>query len=103
MRTPWQIPALAILAVFIGAVQALQREANVELRGVVGLLREQNQEVDQLRAKRARLIKAQISAAELEKMRADHAALARLRGEMEAAKARIIEMERAESASGPHN
>jgi Tfp pilus assembly protein PilN len=103
MRTPWQLLALALLAITLGVVLALQRQANGELRTVIGLLREQNHEVDRLQAERSHLITAQVSAAELDKLRADHAALARLRGEMEAARARIIEMERAESAAAPRN
>jgi len=91
-----------MLAVTIGVVLALQRQANGELRTVIGLLREQNHEADRLRAEHSRLIKAQVAPTELEKLRADHAALARLRGDMEAAKARIIEMERAESAAAAH-
>ena len=103
MRITWRLLALAMLALTIGVVLALQRQANGELRTVIGLLREQNHEADRLQAERARLVNAQVSTTELEKLRADHAALARLRGEMEAAKARIIEMERAESAAAAHH
>jgi Tfp pilus assembly protein PilN len=103
MRTTWRLLALAMLTFSVGAVLALQRQANGELRTVVGLLREQNHEVDRLRAEQTRLVKVQVSATELENLRADHAAVARLRGEIEAAKARTTEMERAESAPAPSN
>lgn len=103
MRITWQLLALAMLTVIVGAVLALQRQANGELRDVIGLLREQNHAVDRLRAERTRLVQAQVSATELENLRSDHAAVERLRSEIEVAKARITEMERAESKSSPHN
>ena len=103
MRIHWQLPALALLVLIIGAGLALQRQANGELRGEIALLREQNRELDRLRVEKRRLVNAQVAAAELESLRADHAAIARLRGEIETAKARLIEMERAEPASAPRN
>jgi len=92
------------MAALVGVVVvslALQHQANVELRGLIGLLREQNGEVDRLRAEQLRLIRAQISPAELESLRADHAAIATLRSEIELAKARLTESEHAGQVPAP--
>lgn len=102
MRLTWQLLVVAVLVIFLGVVLALQHQANAELRDMIGLLHGQNQAVDRLQAERSRLVKAQVSAAELENLRADHAAIARLRGEIEAAKARLMEIEPADSNSAPH-
>ena len=101
MRPFWRIFALGVLIVVIGVAWALQRQVAGELRGTIQVLREQNQEVGRLRAEGRRLRETQISLAELERLRADQAAVSRLQGEVEAARTRIIELERAEAAERP--
>jgi len=96
MRHLWQPLVLIGLVLIIGAMLALQHRANGELRCAVELFREQNREIGGLRAERLRLVKAQIPAAELEQLRADHAAVARLRGEIEALKAKVTAAEQGE-------
>jgi Tfp pilus assembly protein PilN len=89
MRINWQLLMLAFLAVGIGAGLALQRQANGELRDEIGLLREQNREVGRLQAEKARLTAARVSGEELENLRADHAAVLRLRAEIESLRADV--------------
>lgn len=101
MRVTWQLLVMAALVGVVAVSLALQHQANVELRGLIGLLREQNQEVLRLRAEQTRLIRAQISPAELESLRADHAAIARLRSEIELAQTRLTESERVVPVSAP--
>jgi hypothetical protein len=103
MRVTWQLLILAALIVIMSASLALQRQANEELRGMITLLRGQNHEVERLQAERARLVKGQISPAERESLLADHAAIERLRGEIESAKARLIESEQAERSPPSHD
>ena len=95
MRLPWPIYAVGFLAVLVGAGLGLQRGVNQELREEVALLREQNRVVGQLRADQQRLRAAQISAEKLASLRADHAAVERLRGEVENLRTRVREMEQA--------
>ncbi len=101
MRPSWSFPALAILALLLGGALVLQRQSNEELRALIALLREQNQAMDRVQTERSRLVRAQLSAAELESLRADHAAITRLRAEIQTAEARVIELERAEAAGAP--
>ena len=57
-----------------------------QLRDEIVLLREQNRELVRLRAENQRLAAALPPAAQLEALRADHAAVARLRSELEKTK-----------------
>ena len=81
---------LAVLALLMGGfVSAViwQRQIGAMLKTEVELQREQAKARAQLAADTARLRTGQISAADLEALRGDHAALLRLRGEIDAAKA----------------
>lgn len=96
-RPNWLIAGVALLAIVVGSGLALQRHANQELRDAALLLREQNRESDDLRAEHDRLMQRQISTAELERLRADHADLARLRDEVDQLRAHVQAMEQAEA------
>lgn len=97
MNRGWKISALGLLAAIVGIGLALQRQANQQLRGEAELVREQNHELVALRTERERLTHAQLPASGLEHLRADHAALGRLRDEVDALRARVKAMEQAES------
>ena len=85
---------LLALAFVAGAALWLQRQSATQLRGEIALLRDEHRKLAELRAENARLIAAQPSAAQLEAMRADHAAVLRLRGEIEKLKAETDEQAR---------
>jgi len=72
----------ALTLVAAGAM-LLQRQAAAELRGEIALLREEGRELIRLHNENARLVTALPVAARLEAMRADHAAVLRLRSEIE--------------------
>jgi uncharacterized protein HemX len=93
MRVNWQSVGVVLLGLGVGAGLALQRQRTDELRGEVELLRDQHREVGRLQAAQARLQAAQIPAQELENLRADHAAVGRLRSEVEALRMRVRELE----------
>jgi hypothetical protein len=76
--------ALLAMVVVGAVVLALQRQETVVLRSEIALLRDQERELAQAQAENARLKAQQISAVELERLRADHTALVRLRAEIEA-------------------
>jgi Tfp pilus assembly protein PilN len=84
-RFPWEFVAL-LLAVLVaaGLGLAVQRERAVLLRTKLALLQAEARELASLRAENARLRERQIPAAELEALRADHVAVARLRAELDA-------------------
>ena len=89
--------ALALLALVVGTGLALQRHANEELRGEAEMLREQNREVTRLRDEQKKLLDAQLPADELARLRADHAAVGQLRDEVDALRAHVTGMEKAEA------
>ncbi|MEO6876592.1 MAG: hypothetical protein ABI222_17390 [Opitutaceae bacterium] len=93
MRITWPQITLALLAVMTGAGLALQWQFNEELRSEIALLRGENQKVSQLRREHERLVTGQIPPATLERMRSDHAAVERLRAEVELMRKRVLEME----------
>jgi len=95
MRISWPILGVGSLAVLVGAGLVLQRGFNQELREEVALLREQNRVIPQLRLDQQRLRAAQIPPERLEGLRADHAAVERLRGEVDNLRSRVREMEQA--------
>lgn len=74
---------LGALALVAGALFWLQRQATEALRTEIVLLREQKAELAKARTENARLKAAQISEAEAARLRADRAALLRMRGEIE--------------------
>ena len=76
--------ALAALLIVGGAGLTAQWRQTIALRGELELARPPQGEVARLRAENQTLRGKQIPAAELEALRADHAAIPRLRGEVEA-------------------
>ena len=91
----WLSALLLALALAAGAAIWLQRQAAAQLRDEIVFLREQNRELARLRAENQRLAAALPPAAELEALRADHAAVVRLRGEIEKTKVNVQARERA--------
>jgi hypothetical protein len=91
----WLSALLLALALAAGAALWLQRQAAAQLRDEIALLREQNRELARLRAENRRLAAALPPAAELERLRADHAAVFRLRGEIEKTKDNVQAREQA--------
>lgn len=77
---------LAVLVVASGASLAWQQQETIALRTQLDLARPEFGELERLRVERERLREKQIPLAELETLRADHAALPRLRAELEALK-----------------
>jgi hypothetical protein len=78
------IVLVAALVVAVGAGVLSQWKEAVVLRTERDLGRFEMRDWARLRAENARLRESQISAAELETLRADHAALPRLRAELDA-------------------
>ena len=68
-----------------GAAGGLQWQETQVLRRSIEIAQEEAKELSQLRAENLRLRARQIPVTELERLRADHAALPRLRAELEAA------------------
>lgn len=93
MRVSWQSAGVMLLGLAVGAGLALQHQRTDELRGEIELLRDQHREVGRLQAEQARLRAAQVPVQELANLRADHAAVLRLRSEVEALRTRVREME----------
>ena len=91
----WLSALLLALALAAGATVWLQRQAAAQLRDEIAILREQNRELARLRTENQRLAAALPSAAELEALRADHAAVVRLRSELERTKDNLQVRERA--------
>lgn len=79
---------VTVLVVAGGAALVSQWRETVALRGELAQLRLEVGALDQLRAENKQLRDKQIPAAKLEALRADHAALPRLRMEIEALKKR---------------
>jgi hypothetical protein len=81
--------AAGLLAVAAGSIIAVQRQIEIELRSEVELLRGSRQrEVARLEAENRAFLSAMVPNAELEHLRADHAAVVHLRSEVDALKAR---------------
>jgi hypothetical protein len=92
--TRWISAVFLALAIVAGAGWLLQREATSALRTEMMLLREDNRKLDRLRAEHERLAAKGVSDVELERLRADHAAVMRLREEIETLRTRAEKMER---------
>lgn len=90
----WLSALLLALAIVAGAAFWLQRQSGAQLREEAALLRDEHRQLDQLRAENLKLVAAQPPAAELDRLRADHAAVGRLRAEIERLKAGLGERER---------
>ena len=87
MVKPRPILGLSVLlATFAGGAIVLwmQRQETTLLQSQVELAKFETRDVQQLRDENARWRKQQMSAAELERLRADHAAIVRLKAELEA-------------------
>ena len=74
---------LLALAVAAGAAWWLQGQTTEALRLELGLLHEEQGELKRLQAEKQRLVAAQVPAEELARLRNDHAAVARMRGEID--------------------
>ena len=77
---------VAALVIAGGAGLVLQWQQTMQLRGELERARFETEKLAQLRAENQRLRDRQIPAEKLEALRADHAALPRLRAELEALK-----------------
>lgn len=83
---------IMMLAVAVGVILAWQYQTARQLRDEIGLLRGQDRRLRQLEDDHRRLSAEQVASGELQALRDDHAAAVRLRGEVEAFKARVEEM-----------
>lgn len=81
------IIVLTLVAAVVLLVLGRQWLTTAELRSSLELARGHTDELSLLQTENRRLKEKQVSAAELERLRADHAALPRLRAEVEAVKA----------------
>ncbi len=86
--------ALLALAIVAGAGFALQRQAAEALRQEIALLRDAQRAVAQVRAENEKLKASQPAPAEIERLRADRAAMLRLRAEIDALQARTQKLPR---------
>jgi hypothetical protein len=84
----WISGGLGALAVAAGAAWWLQRQETDALRTEIALLREERGEWEKLQAENRRLAAQGASAEEVARLHADHAAIGRLRAEIEALKAK---------------
>jgi len=91
----WLSALLLALALVAGAMLWLQRQAAAELRGEIALLRDESRELARLRKENQRLAAALPPAAELESLRADRAAIGRMRSEIDALNDSLQKRERA--------
>lgn len=80
--------AAILIAVAAGIGVAREWSETQALRAEVELARTEAAELGRVRAENQRLRKKQITTGELAALRADHAAVVRLRGELESLKAR---------------
>ncbi|MDO8540535.1 MAG: hypothetical protein Q7S40_08890 [Opitutaceae bacterium] len=97
----WWSVAFVTLSVGLGAGMLLQSQSASALRTEITLRREENQKLGRLRAEYLELLRAQPSDAELQRLRSDHAAVLRLRAEINALKARADAMARQQTAVSP--
>lgn len=94
----WFALALLAFSLVVGSGFLLQRQTTSALRSELALSRAEHRELGQLQKENQKLKAAQVPAGELERLRADHAAIMRLRNEIEAMKARA---EQAPQHPGP--
>lgn len=80
------LAALAVLALGGGAALFIQRQETTRLEAERDLARFRQDDLAKLQAENQKLQARQVPAAELAALRADHAALLRLRAELEALK-----------------
>jgi hypothetical protein len=83
MRAPhWTAVGLLVVAVVAFVRFLIERQESAVLHTEVAVLRQDEQRVAQLRGEHERLIAGKVSDAELQRLRADRAALVRLRNEI---------------------
>jgi hypothetical protein len=90
-----------LLALVAGAAWWLQREAAAALRAEIELLQADHQEIARLTSENARLAKALPASDELARLRADHAAVMRMRAELEKLRANVEQREKALATESP--
>jgi hypothetical protein len=95
MMHRWLFVLLFAFAVVAGAAWWLQRQSAAQLREEIALLHDESRRLAELRAENARLVAAQPPAAEIDRLRADRAAVVQFRGEIEKLKAGLDARERA--------
>ncbi|MBI5691121.1 MAG: hypothetical protein HZC55_13615 [Verrucomicrobia bacterium] len=81
--------AVVVVLALGGGVLLWQAQTREQLRQQVGELRQQRDQLARLREENQRLAAGLPSATDLERLRADHAAIPRLRAEIEAARERV--------------
>lgn len=94
----WISVGLLGLAAVSGAALWLQRQAAADLRDEIALLRGDQRELARLRVENQRLSAAQPATGEVERLRADRAAVGRLRAEIETTRSNLEARERALAA-----
>ncbi|MBL9189342.1 MAG: hypothetical protein JNK23_17800 [Opitutaceae bacterium] len=94
----WLSGSLLALALVAGAALWLQRQAATDLRDEIVLLREDSRELARLRAENQRLEETLPPPAKLEELRADRAAVLRLRSEIEKTRDNLEKREQALAA-----
>ena len=91
----WITGLLLSLTLVAGAAWWLQRQATEGLRGEIAWLREERGELARLETEHRRLEASAVKAEELARWRDEHAAVVRLRGEIETMRRGIEARERA--------
>lgn len=94
----WIAGMLLVVAAVAGAALWLQRQEAEALRGELTWLREEQSELARLEAEHRRLMANAVQTEELARWRNDHAAVVRLRSEIEATRRGIEERERVVAA-----
>ncbi len=97
----WVSVGLLAFAVGAGAVLWLQRQTAADLRDERALLRDDSRELARLRVENQRLAAALPPVAKLEELRADRAAVMRLRGEIEKTRDNLEARERTLATAPP--
>jgi len=85
-RSKWAVAFFILLFAAGGVVLSLQRQSIAKLRVEMKQLSVENKQVERLRIENQKLSAGQVSAIELDRMRDDHAALPRLRSEIQTLK-----------------
>lgn len=95
------IAVLLLVAVGAGTAAWLRHEDSAVLRAEVALRRDDQRELQRVQAENARLKAAAIAPDELNRLRSEHAAIGRLRAELEALRDNVEKRERA--LAGPED
>ncbi|MDP3071542.1 MAG: hypothetical protein Q8N18_14730 [Opitutaceae bacterium] len=95
----WLSGSLLALAMVAGAALWVQRQVATDLRDELALLRDDSRELARLRAENQRLAAALPPSTKLEELRADRAAVVRLRGEIEKSRDNLEKREQALAAT----